>query len=67
MFQPPARAGHTWGAGAAEVQGVIQLGQGISEDGLGFSHCLLQDPKLLIQQLLLQALLLVALSGMRNR
>lgn len=43
------------------MQGIVQLGHGITEDVLGFPHRLLQDSKLLLQQLLLQALLLVAL------
>lgn len=59
-------AGHTWGAGAADVQGVVQLGHRIAEDALSLPHCLLQDAKLLVQQLLLQALLLVALWGGRE-
>lgn len=63
---PRGRAGRTRVAGAADVQWVIQLGHGITEDILCLPHCLLQDAKLLIQQLLLQALLLVALWGTRD-
>lgn len=60
-------AGHTWGAGAADVQWVVQLGHCITEDAFGFPYRLLQDTELLIQQLLLQALLLIALRDRKRR
>lgn len=64
---PRGHVGHTWGAGAADMQWVVQLGHRVTEDVLRLPHRLLQDAKLLIQELLLQALLLVALWGGRNR
>ena len=47
----------TWGAGAADVQGVIQFGHSILDDALSLRDRSLQQRELLLQQLLLQLLL----------
>lgn len=67
QFGGRGAAGHTWGAGAADMQWVIQLGHRITEDALGLPYRLLQDAELLIQQLLLQALLLTELQDRKRR
>lgn len=54
---------HTWGAGAAEVQGVVQLAHCILQNGLRFGGCTSQYRKLFIQQLLPKPLLLRLLMG----
>ena len=50
-------AGLTWGAGAADVQRVVQLGHGVLDDGLRLGQRALQQGELLLQELLLQLLL----------
>lgn len=56
-------AAQTWGAGATEVQGVIQLAHCVLQDGLRLGGCTSQHCKLFIQQLLLEPLLLRLLMG----
>lgn len=53
--------GLTWRAGAADVQGIIQLGHSILNDVLGLGHGALQQQELLLQQLLLKLLFLTCL------
>lgn len=48
----------TWGAGTAQVQGVVQLAHSILQDACGLGSSALQHCKLLIQQPLPQTLLL---------
>ena len=51
----------TWGAGAANMQGIIQLGDSVLDDVLSFCDGTLQQRKLLVQKLLFQLLLLARL------
>ena len=57
------RRGPTWRAGAAQVQGVVQLAHGVLQDALGLGGGAPQHRKLLIQQPALQPLLLRLLAG----
>lgn len=54
-------SGNTWGAGTADVQGVVQCSDSVLNDVLSLSDCRLQKCKLLFQQLLLQLLLMTRL------
>lgn len=55
--------GLTWRAGAANVEGIIQLGNSVLDDVLSLGHGALQQRKLLLQQLLFQLLLLTCLNA----
>lgn len=57
------KGGPTWGAGAAQVQGVIQLAHGILQDALGLRSRAPDHCELLVQEPLLQPLLLRLLVG----
>lgn len=50
--------GLTWRAGAADMEGIIQLSYSILNDVLSLCDGTLQQSKLLLQKLLLQLLLL---------
>ena len=51
----------TWGAGAADVQRVVQLGHRVLDDVLRLAHRPLEQRELLLQELLLQLLLATGL------
>lgn len=59
--------GPTWGAGAAQVQGVVQLAHRILQDASGLQGSSPEHGELLVQQPLLQPLLLRLLEGRGNR
>lgn len=48
----------TWGAGAAQVQGVVELGHGVLQDALGLGRSAPQHRELLVQEPLPQLALL---------